>query len=159
MTSPRKNEFVVEEIFEIKGRGPCIVRSEEAASSGPAGACPPGRGEPGCFEPGEWLVCGSLRAQIRGIEYWAIPGPQPQRALLLSIDRQLVEVGQVWRRPPDTCRAVLYMWDSEWYHKGDCTLEPDHEGRHNDGMYTWSEGADDADPVDPRSTRVRPNRP
>ncbi len=98
-------EFVVEAIYEIKGRGPCITRSKEAASAWPR------RGEEGALALGDILECGDLQARVRGLEYFAIPGPQLQQSILLGdIDREHLEVGQVWRRalgprPVSPCSA------------------------------------------------------
>lgn len=93
MTAKPTAEFTVEDVYVLPGRGPCIVRSEEAASLWP------GRGDPGCLEVGDELVCGDLRAEVAGIDYWAIPGPQPQMSILLSgVERAQLAVGQTWTR-------------------------------------------------------------
>lgn len=94
-------EFIVEGIFVVTGRGPCVTRSLEAAKRWPSGELH-GPGEPGCFNAGDQIECGELRATIQGLEYFAIPGPQPQQSMLLSgVEREQLEVGQVWRRAPD----------------------------------------------------------
>ncbi len=91
-------ELVVEEIFVIKGRGPVITRSKEEAKKWPLGEHG-GPGGPGCFKVGDQLECGELRAKVNGLEYFCIPGPQPQQSMLLSgVEREQLEVGQVWRR-------------------------------------------------------------
>lgn len=39
---------------------------------------------------------------------------------------------------------MLYMWDGEY--EGDCLRLANHEGRHDDGSYTWQVDAEDAKP-------------
>lgn len=88
----REPEFTVEDIFVIKDRGPVITRSRKRQQW-------PGRDEPGSFNTGDWIECGSLRVQITGLEYHCIPGPLPQQGMLLrGVEREQLEVGQTWTR-------------------------------------------------------------
>lgn len=98
---PPAPEFVVEDVFEISGRGPCIVRSHDAAKAAFAA------GE--LVHVGATLVCGSLKATVVGIERRPVanPGAQPQQSLLLGgIDRSDLAIGQAWRSFP-VCPPVM----------------------------------------------------
>lgn len=83
MTDPAA--FVVEATYIVRGRGPVITCSREAA--------PPA----GTFHAGDTVVCGPLIAAVRGVEHFLVPGA-PDQGLLLDIDPQLLTTGQVWRK-------------------------------------------------------------
>lgn len=55
-------------------------------------------------------------------------------------------------RQPEDCHAVLFMCDSEY--EGNCERLANHEGRHDDGMYTWLVDAEDAEPKPFSPTRT-----
>lgn len=83
----RGTSFLVEEVYVITGRGPCVVRSREAAKK-----CL------GRFRAGDWVTCGDLRAKVVGVEAQGNMGFNlaAQQGLLLRIDDSLLERGQVW---------------------------------------------------------------
>lgn len=105
-------EFVVEDVFEVTGRGPVITRSQEAAR----GAWD--RGDR--WEMGDEIVCGSLHAVVVGIERFCVPPSHPAHndaALLLrGVEKGDLQPGQVWSRvapyvtePPALSAASLHQ--------------------------------------------------
>ena len=85
--------FVVEDVFEIAGRGVGIVRSRDAAQAD----LDDGR----VFRAGDRVRCGELEAKISGIERWPVASSaqQPQQSLLLGgVERHQVAIGQEWTR-------------------------------------------------------------
>lgn len=80
-------EFVCEEVFEVSARGPVMTRSSDVAREARD------RGE--LFKPGDWVLCNGMRARVTGIESFLVPGA-PQQGLMLDIDPDLLEPGQVW---------------------------------------------------------------
>lgn len=88
--------FTVEDCFYIKGRGPCITRSEPPARAAFASG--------DLFAVGDVIECDGLAATVTGIERWAVPGPQSQQSLLLrGVELAQIARGQTWTKVVPLC--------------------------------------------------------
>lgn len=86
------SDFVVEDVFDITGRGPVVSRSREAAIRA--------RDAGEMFALGDVIHCGGLMATITGIERALVAGPdEAQGGLLLrGVTKEQLIAGQVWSR-------------------------------------------------------------